>query len=310
MGESAATAQTQQLLRDLVEEIRALAGAQLAPQEFYNQFLDRVSGMLGSKAAAVWLENGEGRLALQCQRHLSSVEGLADTAAATRHGRLLEQVRNNGEAMLAAPESAAPGNAEAGNPTSYLLVLAPLKNHRQTVGVIEVFQPADKSAEIQRGYLAFLSKICEVAEEYLKNRTLQEFDDSQTIWGQLQQFSQAAHASLRCRETAYVIANEGRRIIQCDRLSVAIWRSGRCRVEAISGQDVFDHRSNVVRQLGQLATRVAKMGEPLWYAHTRGSLGCRQHLGDSQAKGARFTATSVGQQHGHRGLRCGKKLGQ
>ena len=90
--------------------------------------------MLGSTAAAVWLENGEGRLSLQCQRQLSNVEGLADTAAATRHGRLLEHVRNNGEAMLAAPESVASGNGEAGNPTGYLLVLAPLKNHRQTVG--------------------------------------------------------------------------------------------------------------------------------------------------------------------------------
>jgi len=272
MGESAETAQTQHLLRDLVEEIRALAGAQLDPKEFYGQFLNRVSGMLGSKAAAVWLENGEGQLSLECHRHLSSVEGLADTAAATRHGRLLEQVRDKGEAMLAAPESAVPGNGEAGNPTGYLLVLAPLKNHRQTVGVIEVFQPAGKSAEIQRGYLAFLPKICEVAEEYLKNRTLQEFDDSQTIWGQLEQFSQAAHSSLRRRETAYKIANEGRRIIQCDRLSVAIWRSGRCRVEAISGQDVFDHRSNVVRQLSQLATCVAKMGEPLWYTGDKSDL--------------------------------------
>jgi multidrug efflux pump subunit AcrA (membrane-fusion protein) len=51
-------------------------------------------------------------------------------------------------------------------------------------------------------------------------------------------------------------------------VTVAILRQGSCQVEAVSGQDTIDNRSNVVTLLGKLATRVVKSGEPLWYGGT------------------------------------------
>jgi multidrug efflux pump subunit AcrA (membrane-fusion protein) len=48
-------------------------------------------------------------------------------------------------------------------------------------------------------------------------------------------------------------------------VTVAILKHGACTVEAVSGQDTIDSRSNVVTLLGKLATRVVKSGEPLWY---------------------------------------------
>ena len=50
-------------------------------------------------------------------------------------------------------------------------------------------------------------------------------------------------------------------------------RSGECgggsgaesRVKAISGQDTIENRSNIVAALNDLATRVVRSGEPLWY---------------------------------------------
>ncbi|HTN77730.1 MAG TPA: efflux RND transporter periplasmic adaptor subunit, partial [Pirellulaceae bacterium] len=67
------------------------------------------------------------------------------------------------------------------------------------------------------------------------------------------------------RETAYTIANEGRRLIGCDRVAVAFKKGNKCIVEAISGQDTLDNRSNIVAALNKLATRVVATGEPLWY---------------------------------------------
>ena len=58
------------------------------------------------------------------------------------------------------------------------------------------------------------------------------------------------HENLDVRETAYTIVNEGRRLIGCDRVSVAIKRGRTCKVEAISGQDTIESRSNVVTALG------------------------------------------------------------
>ena len=73
------------------------------------------------------------------------------------------------------------------------------------------------------------------------------------------------HENLDVRETAYTIVNEGRRLIGCDRVSVAIKRGRTCKVEAISGQDTLESRSNVVNALGHVATRVVATGESLWY---------------------------------------------
>src|SRR5262249_51374244 len=70
---------------------------------------------------------------------------------------------------------------------------------------------------------------------------------------------------------------EGRRLLDCDRLTVLTCRGRRCRVEAVSGQDVFDRRSNVVRQLEHLAECAVKTREPLW--HTGEILRCAQNDG-------------------------------
>ena len=49
-------------------------------------------------------------------------------------------------------------------------------------------------------------------------------------------------------------------------MSVAIRRGGRCPIEAVSGQDTFDKRSNVTVMLSKLAAAVVKTGEDVWYS--------------------------------------------
>jgi multidrug efflux pump subunit AcrA (membrane-fusion protein) len=107
--------------------------------------------------------------------------------------------------------------------------------------------------------------MCELAGDFLKSHQLRHFSHRQTLWTQLEDFARTVHASLDPREAAYTIANEGRRLIECDRLSVAIRKGKKCVVEAISGQDLFDKRSNIVRMLNHLATAVVATGEAVWY---------------------------------------------
>ena len=64
--------------------------------------------------------------------------------------------------------------------------------------------------------------MCELAGEFLKNHQLRHFVDRQALWTQLEDFTRSIHSSLHPRETAFTIANEGRRLIDCDRVSVAI----------------------------------------------------------------------------------------
>ena len=132
-------------------------------------------------------------------------------------------------------------------------------------GVIEIFQRPDSQPATQRGYLRFLIQMCELAGEWLKTRKLKHFSDRHSLWAQADQFSRMVHENLDVRETAYTIVNEGRRLIGCDRVSVAIKRGRTCKVEAVSGQDTIENRSNIVTSLGRVATRVVATGESLWY---------------------------------------------
>ena len=78
------------------------------------------------------------------------------------------------------------------------------------------------------------------------------------------EFITEVHRSLDPSETAYAIANESRRLLNCDRVSVAKWNGRRCKVTAISSQDRFDNRANVVRKLGYVASSSVSAETPFW----------------------------------------------
>ncbi len=259
--------QTKQQIRSLVGEIAQLSKEELSPEEFYGQFLTRVVSALAAVGGAVWTLNDEGRLALQYQINIQQTKLRENEEGQAQHARLLYKVLSGGEGALVPPHSGA-GEEEAegaANPTDFLLVLGPLRTDLEAAGVLEVFQRPEAGPNTQKGYLRFMLQMCELAGDYLKSHQLRHFSHRQALWTQLEDFTRVAHTSLDPRETAYTIANEGRRLIECDRLSVAIRKGHKCHVEAISGQDLFDKRSNIVRLLGKLATAVVATDEPVWY---------------------------------------------
>ena len=227
---------------------------------------------LAAVGGAVWTLNPEGQLALQYQINIQETRLRESEEHQAQHGRLLYKALAGGEGMLVPPHSG-PGQTRshsidetpAANPTEFLLVLGLLKTDLETVGLVEIFQRAEAGPSTQKGYLRFLMQMCELAGDFLKSHQLRHFSDRQTLWTQLEDFTRAVHASLDPREAAYTIANEGRRLIECDRVSVAIRKGKKCKIEAISGQDLFDKRSNTVRLLGKLATAVVASGDAVWY---------------------------------------------
>jgi len=256
---------TKQQVRNMVAEIAQLAKSDADPSQFYEAILTRAVSALVATGGAIWILDDDGRLQLQYQINLQSTGVAQSEEGQTRHYRLLQQALGESSGMLVAPQSGAEGNAEAGNPTDWLLVLGPLVSNRAPRGVIEIFQRPGAGPVTQRGYLRFLLQLCELGGNYLATRQLRSFEDRQSLWGQLEQFTKTVHESLDPIRTAYTVVNEGRRLIECDRVSLAIWRGRKCRVEAISHQDTIDKRSNIAVLLSRLATRVVATGEPLWY---------------------------------------------
>ncbi|REK19192.1 MAG: biotin/lipoyl-binding protein [Planctomycetota bacterium] len=257
--------QTKQQIRSLVREIAQIAKTDIAPQEFYDAVLNRVVTALAAVGGAIWTVNEAGQLALEYQINLRETRLAESEENQIKHGRLLRKVIDSGEGTLIGPQSGSGNEEDGANPTDYLLVMGPLKTARETAGVMEIFQRPGRNVTVQRGYLRFLLQMCELASEYLKSRKLQHFTDRQALWAQLEQFTRLVHQGLNPRETAYTIANEGRRLIECDRVSVATCQGRKTKIVAISGQDTFDKRSNTVTLLTHLAKAVVATGETVWY---------------------------------------------
>lgn len=257
---------TKQQIRGLVGEISQLAKSDLAPEEFYSAFLQRVVQALAAVGGAVWTLGEGKRPQLAYQINLSEKLLDIDSEDAQKHFRLLDYIIASNNGTLVPPLSGAGDERMGGNPTRQLLVIQPLGHDQQVEGLIEIFQRPDTQPATQRGYLTFLQQMCALASEWFKNRQLRQFSDRHSLWSQADQFARVVHESLETRTTAYTIANEGRRLLGCDRLSIALMKGKNCYIESVSGQDTMDNRSNVVTLLGKLATRVVASGEPLWYA--------------------------------------------
>lgn len=257
--------QTKQQIRTLINEIAELSRKEIPGEEYYPAVLKRIVDALAAVGGAMWLLDDDGKLKLSYQINVNQNLLEADSEDAGKHARLLSRLFMRGQSELIPPHSMLGENQNEGNPSQYLLCVSPLSTGKQTTGLVEIFQRADSSPNVQRGYLRFLEQMAGLIGEWLKGANLQKVSDRQVMWQKADHFARLVHDNLELRDTAFTIANEGRQLIGCDRVSVAIKKGRKCRVEAISGQDTIEHRSNIVSALNILATRVVSAGHALWY---------------------------------------------
>lgn len=262
-GDSPAGAR--QEIDDLVDGIARLSKSDCPAAEFQKELLGRVVSGLAAVAGVVWTRGRAGHLEAEYQINLTDALPAQNRDTLSRHQRLIEEVLLSGRARLVHPQSGSPDADRAANPTDFLLVLCPWEIDGEPAGVVEVFQRPGTSPKAQQGYLQFLTVICELLTDFHWNRQLRDFQRWAAKWGRYEQFTQLVHGSLDSSTTAYQIANEGRRLIDCDRVTVMIRRGPKLKVAAVSGVETFDRRANVIRLLERLAAAVTLIDEPLWY---------------------------------------------
>ena len=258
--------ETKTQIRNLVQEISDLARTAENVEAFYEGFLTRTVSALASIGGVIWTRDSEDQ-PLQAQFHINLRQtSLHDDAESQkRHAKLIQRMVETGQPQLVPPDSGSTDPKVGGNPTEHLLILGPLKVDNAVIGMVEIFQRPGAGPTTQRGYLRFLMQMCEIAGEFLGNQRLRAFEQQQQMWHRLEKFIKTVHQSLDLDETIFSIANEGRRLIDCDRVSVALKQGRHCTVKSVSGLDSIERRSEQVKKLGRLATTVVRAGSPLWY---------------------------------------------
>ena len=265
--------QMRQQINRLAEEIAHISEMDLAPAEYYGEYLQRVLTCLQAPAGAVWLRTPQGNLQLQYQINMRQV-GLDQTETSRQtHDELLRQAAMQGQPRLVPPQSSVgtpeKGAVVAGNPTDYVILIAPILVEKQVAGMVEVWQEPNRPREAQGGFLQFMVRMASLASGYTRNHQLRQMVGQQQVWTQLETFSRQIHASLNPTEVSYLVANEGRRLVEADRISVCQRQGGRAVVTAVSGADVVEKRSNLVQLMRTLFDRVQVWGEKLVYSGTQ-----------------------------------------
>jgi len=242
-----------------------LASGEVAASDFLGKFLAQLSEVLQALAGYTWTSPAPGTLTVSAHTGQAYEELLATEEDRQTHGRLIEHFWKAGRAGSVRPQTRAPGEVAVGNPTTALIVLGVIRAEDQPLVLVEFFVAGEFSEADIRRWLRLVELACEQAARGLAQLQQRELVARQDLWSKLEEFSQAVHCGLDSTDVSYQLANEGRRIIGCDRVTVATWNGRTCRLRAISGQDTFDSRANQIKLLTRLATVVAKADEPLWY---------------------------------------------
>ena len=267
IDESQEVYRAREQIRALVAEVDALSRGEMAEAEFFSALLDRILRAMEAVGGLVWVAR-EGQAAEPvCHAGLAETGVTGSPQAEQDHLKLVQALLGSPTGVVVPPGSqvsGGDGKPLAANTTALSLIAVPIEREGNRAGLIEVFQrPQDE--QVERGYLVFLQQLAVVAGDYLQRQQMTALSTQQSALAQVERFARAVHESLDPAATAFVLANEGRRIIGCDRVGVLVRRRRQLRLEAVSGQESVERRANDVQAVEALVRVVARAGEPLWH---------------------------------------------
>ncbi|HND54597.1 MAG TPA: HlyD family efflux transporter periplasmic adaptor subunit, partial [Pirellulaceae bacterium] len=199
--------------------------------------------------------------------------GLADDARGQAlHARLLAELQQGGAARWVAPSTGAVATTGGEWNGEQRLSFSPLRVGGELAFVVELVHQPDLSPAAQQGCERLVDAFCELAVEWQRCRQLIDSRERDQFWTLWEQFTRRIHSSLSLEATASELANEGRRVLEVDRVAVVLGEGGRVRTLAISGVDVVERRSGVVRALEAMVTAVLRVSEPLWFSGSTSQL--------------------------------------
>ncbi len=264
-AEQAQVEAVKQRIRQILAELKQLAKSEGSDHEFLGQLVARTLESTGAAGATIWQVDEDGHVSVVHEAGTTANKVDLDEDQLDMHSKLVRTVVASGRPTLIEPQARDQGSGEVLNPMAFLLLLKPLNDpalHRHYV--IELLQRPDIAAAARTGYMRYLEEIGEIFASWQARNQLRFQTTRQSEQQRLLGFVKDIHASLDPREVAYAAANDGRLLVECDRLSVLSFDGRSAKVLSVSGQDDFDNRSNVVRRQQDLASAVCRNRQPLW----------------------------------------------
>ena len=248
-----------------------------SPDRYFGKFLAEIAAATAAEAAQVWGLSKDGRMVKAYGRNSSLLQPLDHPDVLKRHQDLLSRTLFEGKRHTSSVQL-----PHSQPETSQFLLLAPLKLDGETIGVLEMILPSQlnptqdqlleeclthasrylQASAMRNPENAFDGKAfhrASTSEKTASTTIPSAFSDSE-----VEAFIWSLHQHDNWASTASAIVNETRRLLGCDRVSLAIPRNrSESRIAAVSGQDVVVNRSNTIRAIQKIADHVLKSGQSI-----------------------------------------------
>ena len=242
-----------------LERFKALTDGSLSRREYCDQFLQLLVNSTGAAAGIIW----------DC----SSVPYHSISQYSLTEPTSIPLTKNEHENLLANALkqvvcSTVSTSIEDPNDFPYL-VLKPMRDDLERTLIVELLVSASVILEKREETFQVVEAACKIfsTKGVKANDTSGVRNDlgSSISLGEFSSFIRTIHGSIDQELTCRDIANEVRRMMNCDRVGVLLKKRGRFRMAAISGQISVNRRSNVVRLLEHLARKTLKTEKIFWY---------------------------------------------
>jgi multidrug efflux pump subunit AcrA (membrane-fusion protein) len=238
-------------LEAALDELAAMAAAEPPRKDFAATLLESAATAVDAVGAALWVGEAGAPLALvrkvergsERANRFSGLAGVVEEAFAARQARVVHL---------------------SDGPANVAVLLCPWRVSLGTSGVVGIAIRDGLPAEVRQSAEQFAQAIAIIAADHFRNVRLHELSAEQGVWRQFEEFTLALHPSNEVERVASAIVNEGRRLVEADRLSLAVSERGSYRAIATSGVTVVNRRGNLSRRMEELCGAVAAADEPLW----------------------------------------------
>ncbi len=260
-----------QRIQRLVDEIAQLSKKELRSEEYFSEFIVRVVQACDAKGGAVWLvqqrgTEGKSSFELAAQVEFESSLFQSDEAQRAVILRMLTDTAVNKQPHVLPPAHQAPqpqpGSLEAQlasiapqptpqspNRTPYPFLHVPLFLKEQVLGVLQVWMQPYVVPDHYQEFATFLASLAAHVEQHLQSRRLGTLVVEVNRLQHVLKFSNDLAGTLDPLEAARLGANYGRDLIGCERCSVLVKEAGRWKVLSISGQEVVERKSSMVKAM-------------------------------------------------------------
>ena len=251
------------------EAVRNMVSRYTDRAEFYQSFLRFVAKEAGAYGGIAWFCNQPPFQPI-CQVQLVESEPVKIGVSEAAHVELLSRSLQADSSVLVKPRL--DGKAKESSAILFAKIETPVSRE-----VVELFLPnrLDDSQYAEKTRL--VEELCREASSAASQLVNNQDSTQQKLAAlptssmkriapaQLDEFVHQIHRSLDPVETARQVANETRRILDCDRVSVVKFHGRRSKVTAISGQPSVNNRSNTVFLLRKLVDRVLPTKQEFWF---------------------------------------------